>query len=450
MDLSEYLEKLTGQIRCRQARPMVEEEIKNHIVDQAEAYCRSGMEKSQALAAAVKEMGDPVAVGTRLDQIHRPKMEWSVLLFAAVLSIVSLLIQFLFYYFCGAEDHTNLVVRQLGSVVIGFAMMLVVYRTDYTFLGKCAMPLWIALSIFCLITLLMNGDLVMMGYGQKRIFFYSISLFCMPIYAGVLFWFRGKGYGGLLCSALLLLVPINFARLSSSGAAWVQTAVIGVLMLAAAIYRGWFRVNQRKTLIGLLGSAVCLPPALLFGAMKTGRLAGYQMDRINAMLHAGRLADNGSVYHINRVRAIVSDAKLLGESELPNGFGLNGMTSDYMITGLFAYYGVLAGTVVVCLVFLFLLHILKIAWKQKNQLGSMMAMACALIFVMQSVIYINGNLRGSMIAQMYLPFLSYGRTMTIVNFMLLGIFLSVYRGSRITNEKQIPNKKYRITIVREP
>ena len=45
MELHEYLDTLSEQIRCKKARPMVVEEIENHINDQAEAYIKNGMEK---------------------------------------------------------------------------------------------------------------------------------------------------------------------------------------------------------------------------------------------------------------------------------------------------------------------------------------------------------------------------------------------------------------------
>ena len=75
MELHEYLDTLSEQIRCKKARPMVVEEIENHINDQAEAYIKNGMEKDEAVNRAVLEMGDPVETGVALDRVHRPRMQ---------------------------------------------------------------------------------------------------------------------------------------------------------------------------------------------------------------------------------------------------------------------------------------------------------------------------------------------------------------------------------------
>lgn len=45
MEMHEYLDTISEQIRCKKARPMVVEEIENHINDQAEAYIKDGMER---------------------------------------------------------------------------------------------------------------------------------------------------------------------------------------------------------------------------------------------------------------------------------------------------------------------------------------------------------------------------------------------------------------------
>ena len=79
MNREEYLNAVVNQIRCKQARDMVKEEIENHIEDQARAYMEMGIEDNEAEQKAVRDMGDPVEAGVSLDRIHRPQMAWQVL-----------------------------------------------------------------------------------------------------------------------------------------------------------------------------------------------------------------------------------------------------------------------------------------------------------------------------------------------------------------------------------
>lgn len=93
MDRHDYMETLAGQIRWKRAVPMVERELETHIEEQKADFIASGMTESEAEAAAVAEMGDPVEVGVDMDRIHRPKMNWPAIAAIAFLSILGLAIR---------------------------------------------------------------------------------------------------------------------------------------------------------------------------------------------------------------------------------------------------------------------------------------------------------------------------------------------------------------------
>ena len=67
MKLDEYLNIVSEQIRYTKIRGTVSEELKNHILDQAEAYEACGAFPEEALERAVMEMGDPVETGVALE-----------------------------------------------------------------------------------------------------------------------------------------------------------------------------------------------------------------------------------------------------------------------------------------------------------------------------------------------------------------------------------------------
>lgn len=84
MSKEEYLNTLLAQIRDRRAKELVRAEIAAHLEDQEAFYLDYGCEEEEAQLRAVRQMGDPVAVGEALDQIHRPKMSWSPIACATV------------------------------------------------------------------------------------------------------------------------------------------------------------------------------------------------------------------------------------------------------------------------------------------------------------------------------------------------------------------------------
>ena len=45
-----------------------------------------GMDKTEAVEAAVREMGDPKETGRALDRVHRPKTDWRLIVLVGLLS----------------------------------------------------------------------------------------------------------------------------------------------------------------------------------------------------------------------------------------------------------------------------------------------------------------------------------------------------------------------------
>ena len=80
-----FVEAVGAEIRWKKARSPLTEEIRTHLLDQRDAYAAQGMAEDAAQAEAVRQMGDPVALGTDLDRIHRPRPQWGLLALALVL-----------------------------------------------------------------------------------------------------------------------------------------------------------------------------------------------------------------------------------------------------------------------------------------------------------------------------------------------------------------------------
>ena len=60
MNIEEYITTLTEQIRFKQARQGVAQEIRNHISDQTQAYEQDGMEHDKAVEMALRSASFPL------------------------------------------------------------------------------------------------------------------------------------------------------------------------------------------------------------------------------------------------------------------------------------------------------------------------------------------------------------------------------------------------------
>ena len=259
--MEEYLEALLGQIRCKKAWPMIEEEMRGHILEQAEENQRQGMDEEEAMKAAVKDMGDPVEAGVSLDRVHRPKMAWGVMALMGIISVFSIVIQWIL----GRADASlgeGYALHHAGGVAAGYAAMLLVYRLDYSYIGRYAKRIaW----IFCGVAFLfvfplgtrVNGAkawISLGGIGNISIIF-PMYLF-IPVYGALLYRHRGEGYRGI-GKCILWMVPVIFLafRIPCASLA-LMLFLIMAAMLSVAVGKGWFKIAKIRFLTAFWSIAV--------------------------------------------------------------------------------------------------------------------------------------------------------------------------------------------------
>ncbi len=135
MDKRQFLEAVTEQIRFEKAREMISDELENHIEDQKEAFMSEGISETESYQKAIEDMGDPVEVGISLDRIHRPKMEWKMIMLVLGLSILGLFFQYVMFKDMGSEAYPYNINSQCVYIVIGLAVMMFFCFFDYTRIG---------------------------------------------------------------------------------------------------------------------------------------------------------------------------------------------------------------------------------------------------------------------------------------------------------------------------
>lgn len=120
--IDRFLRTVCEQIRWEKAHNMIYEEMKNHIIDQKNAFMDGGLDEKTAVDRAIKEMGDPVLIGMELDQAHRPKTEWGIIFLTGIM----LLFGFGIRLFVSHELHTPLLLgKNLISILIGTGCMII-------------------------------------------------------------------------------------------------------------------------------------------------------------------------------------------------------------------------------------------------------------------------------------------------------------------------------------
>ena len=289
MRMDEYLNTVTEQIRCTKARELVTEELRDHILDQAEAYESEGMFEEEAMEKAVRDMGDPVETGVSLDRIHRPQVEVGILILIGLISLASIALHAVLGAYTQDADSAGYWYFRYHTVYVaaGYLVMLLVYRLDYSILSRFAKPLAAAFLAFILIgtryAVTINGAKLYVAIGSLRFFMPVLMVLFVPIFGGLLYAYRGEGWKGLGKILLWMLVPVFLTFRIPAFSQGVVLWTTLLMLTAVAVYKRWYRVS-RKAALPVLGALFAALPAFFLGAGMLGHLATYQMARIQAFL----------------------------------------------------------------------------------------------------------------------------------------------------------------------
>lgn len=423
--MEEYLNILLEQIRCRKAKPAIEKEMRDHIEDEAAVLAAGGMEETEALKTAIKEMGDPIEVGISLDAVHRPRPAYEIIGLIAFLSALS----FGLHCVIGLDNGElggHYILTSALERIVGFAVMMLVYLLDYSILAKFAKPAaLIFLGFACLFFFFghtVNGSLLFIHGASFSLSFY-MALY-IPLFAGVLYQYHGSGLFGLIKSVLWMLLPcIMVFRIPNPLAAAQLFIVMGV-MLTIAVWKHWFHIKRVAFTAAFWSAALLLPSALLALTWKFQWLGEYQQQRLAAFISGKERAFS---YIGNNIQKILEDSYFWGGQHVNLADWIPAYNQDYILVFLASYYGILALVAIVAVLAFASWKFFAASVRQKNQLGLMMGCGCAIYFVSAIVISLLEIWGALPVAITWLPFFSSGFSCTLVSYAMAGIVLSVYR-----------------------
>ena len=462
MKAQEYLDCLTEQIRYQPARYAVREEVRAHIEDQRLAYEARGLGPEEAEVLAVRQMGDPVEAGVELDRVHRPRMAWGMFVLAGVLCAVWMVLPRLLSVGNVYENVQELLPRGLFAVFC-MGIMLVVCYLDYSRIGRYAGRIALVAGGLCLVGMVssgvspgISGDINGTGFwvfvmGMARIDFRLCLLLYVPLYAAILYSYRNGGRKDVGTCLLWLLPPLGMAFcMADVATAFLLLFCCGTLFVVV-VCKKWYHVSTKFALCGfgfMMTSVVLAFAAYIFFAAPK-----YQVDRAWNLLGRGEPS-----YMFRRVSEVLAGSRWLGRAngraagEILSKEGHGLCMGDFMLTELGGHYGMVFAAVLAAAIVFLLSYLLRACLRQKNQLGMLMGLGCALVLLQQTGCYIllNAgivNLGGGF----FCPFVTYGRGGMLLTSVLLGILLSVYRYQNVLPKDTAVERlgRIRVTVLPE-
>ena len=427
--IRDYLDTVTAQIRWKRARAAAARELATHLEDQRNEFLAEGHSPEEAERLAVEEMGDPVAVGTDLDRLHRPRSQRKMLCLLAVALGLWLALRLAERW--GVSYWNEYVASFGGIVLLAAGLAAGIYLLDYTLLAKVALPLAVLLTAAAAL----GGRLqFQLGYthdlGQYMILLLPVAM-ALAVYG-----LRSRGTGGLALCCLLGLLPavcyLPGSPLRFLWALWGAPPVLWVSLLgvtgvlAAGVRLVAFGARRRNWLLVAAYSAAVLA-CLAATYLRPGQLSMPQED----MTWAWEI-----VSHAKLAGMVELDPALMRDVRLELGFR---RYHGYMLAVL-ANYGWLGLALIQAPAAAILIFGWRKLRRQASLLGRLLGTAALAVLTWQAAAVLVQDLAGlrGMLTCFPYPFLSDGGTALAVDCALLGLLLSVLREESIARDTPVP------------
>ncbi|HZX21542.1 MAG TPA: FtsW/RodA/SpoVE family cell cycle protein [Clostridia bacterium] len=426
--IDKFLETVCEQVRWKKAHGMIHKEIKNHIIDPKNAFMDEGTDENTATDKAIKEMGDPVLIGTELDQAHRPKTEWGIILLTGIM----LLFGFGIRLFVSYDSHTPLLLgKNLISTLIGIGCMIAAYFADFTIIGKYPK------SIFAGFIVAIVAAMYLFPAISGRHTYVQFILLLFPIaISGIIYNMRTRGYAGIILSGAFLIITVLIGDMIPSLSMMVPIISAFLILITVAIINGWFNVNK---LYGIL--LIYVPMVGIMGTAFTKWIFGnsYRRDRLLNAINPPRDL-TGLGYIPAMIRDMLTNAKFVGRG-FPglSSYMLPEINTDYILTYLIHRLGWVFFIIIMVIMTIFIVHSFVLCSKQKSVLGRLVSAAILITFTMEVVFYTISNL-GLPIVTSTLPFISYSGMSIIINMVLIGVMLSVFKSGDVIRDELLLQK----------
>ena len=436
--IRDYLDTVTAQIRWKRARAAAVRELETHLEDQRQEFQTEGHPPEEAERLAVEEMGDPVAVGTDLDRLHRPRPQWGMLAVTLALLLVGSYLRYaltrvgepwydLDPFRCALSAAAG-AAALMGAYFLDVSRLL--YRARWVYMGA------IAAGVLCL--------LFSPNVNNASYFTRYIVLLYPAVYALWLYDCRGKGWRGLLAAVAggLPLTLICLAAPFMQG--MVLLLVIGCFLLLLAVRMDWFTVPRRQGLAAVGGLAAIMAGAVLWLLFA----AGYNSARIQALLHP-ETDPMESGYQSIMARWVLEASRLVGKGkdlsiqtvtlqggELPLEMMLPEWNHDFFPTTMVYKLGWLPYLLLLAVLAALLLWILRRCACQRSQSGKLLALAVVGTLAVQSAFAVVLNL-GFVLFSAQLPLVT-GNLHSVADCALIGLALSAFRSESILRDTAMP------------
>ena len=442
MQIKEFLDSVCEQIKYKPIRKNISEELQNHIEESKENYIKEGLEEQIAEEKAIKQMGEAQEIGKKLNKIHRPKLDWKLLLILMILLCFSGLVVLIKsrndIELFGMEGES--IKKFIMFVIIGMVVSIPIYFINYTKIKKYSNLLYLLATLSIIWALLFGSFVNGKPYIYLHLMTIAPEIVAIPLYivAFIGFISKSKRENKIETSILkytkirinmdlvkiigLSILSLVFLELIPSITSVWTLGLTYMILGTAKILQ--VKENKIKNMVKLWGSVILIGIFILMQILTSNP---YILNRLIASINPRSDATGDGWIAIER-KSIIESAKLWGEAEnTSNAIDLFDEGTNFAFISVLAHYGWIVSIGIVLAIITFSIKLILNAIKIRDSYGKLLIIGISSMFILQSIFNILMNLNLWIEAGFYLPFISYGGGSLVINMMSLTFILAIYR-----------------------
>lgn len=364
----------------------------------------------------------------RIDRRLIQNFDWMTLLIVVLISIIGIMTIFSATRQPGTEDaaQASFYIKQIIWFIISILALILFISFDYIWLSRIALPVYIV-GLLLLLFVLIAGRT---GMGAQRWislgplsfqpseFFKLMFIIMLASYYS--FSREPMGTSSLL-RVFFFVVIVPFLLLFKQPD--LGTAIVVLLIfMSVSLAKG---LNKKVIALIVVIGMISLP--FLGNIVWTG-LKDYQKNRLIAFIEPE--ADPAGIgYHINQSKIAIGSGEFLGKGFLKGTQGpfrfLPEKHTDFIFAVFAEEWGFTGSVFLLSLYLLLIMRGLDTASKAKDDFGRLLALGITFMFCIYFFVNIGMTLGIMPVVGIPLPFMSYGGTALLSNYISVGVLINI-------------------------
>ncbi|WP_165971892.1 FtsW/RodA/SpoVE family cell cycle protein [Paenibacillus piri] len=420
--IDDYLSSVCGCVKARELHKEIRQEMAGHLEELVHAKRGEGWDEEAAAQWAIRQMGDPEAVGRELNKVHKPRIPWGLVCWVAVLLVISLVAMYAVELAYATNENSafasfHFLLRKAQFTMIGLLIMALLLFFDYRKLLNYSWAIYACTLLVSLAAIVwgpqVNGMKGYLYFGPVSIDWINVSPFLFILAAAGSLHNRDSSKRSLALQHLLFVfIPASVYLIAPSMSSLLIYAS-AYLLLLCAVRTGWFAAGSQALVFGAIGGLYIV--------------SGYGRMRLEAFFHRyDHSMDAGYMYV--QIDDAIRSAGWWGHGFAAVNKKLPYIHSDTIFTYLIYSMGWLAGGVIVTCAVWFAVHLLRILVEVRDGYGKLLISGLSALLMVQFIWSIGMSLGVlPILGGASLPFVSYGGSHLLVEMAAMGVIFSVYR-----------------------